>query len=186
MEISFLGAATRKGHYPKSKLPRIAFAGRSNVGKSRLINSLLGSKSVARTSGSPGRTREIHFFEVSRQWVFVDLPGYGFARVSKKVRARWGPMIEEFLKTDERLKLVFLILDARHEPSPLDLSMKGYLEHFAVPYQVVATKMDKLSGNGRQEALVRVRGVMDVGRVVPYSSATGIGKKELWQFIREV
>lgn len=186
METSFLGAATNKQQYPKSGLPAIAFAGRSNVGKSSLINSLVGRRKLARTSSSPGRTRAIHFYRIEDRWVFVDLPGYGYARAPKAVRAQWGPMIEEFLTSDHRLGLCILIVDARHQPATLDLVMRDYLIHYRVPFQVVATKCDKLSANARLQSVARAQQSLRVESVLPYSAATGVGKRELWQIIREV
>lgn len=186
MEVSFLKTATSQAHYPKLDLPRIAFAGRSNVGKSSLINSLLGRKKLARTSSTPGRTQAINFFQVDNHWLFVDLPGYGYAKAPRQVKAAWGPMIEEFLSTDDRLKLTVLIVDSRHEPTKLDRIMKEYLVHYGVPFQVVATKCDKVSANQRHKSRSDIQKMLGVESVVSYSSATGIGKKELWQIIREV
>ncbi|MEE8348347.1 MAG: ribosome biogenesis GTP-binding protein YihA/YsxC [Acidobacteriota bacterium] len=185
MEVQFIKSATHKDDYPKLNLPRIAFAGRSNVGKSSLINSLLGRKRLARTSATPGRTQLINFFNVDTRWVFVDLPGYGFAKVPARIRDLWGPMIEEFLREEENLKLTVMIIDARREPTELDLMMQHWLDEFDVPFQIVATKADKLSANRLQESLKRIeRGFGS--SVVPYSAATGIGKKELWRVLERI
>jgi GTP-binding protein len=186
VEISFLTTATRKEHYPDISLPRIAFAGRSNVGKSSLINSLVGTKKLARISSTPGRTQAINFFSIEGRWVFADLPGYGFAKVSKSIRAKWGPMIEEFLECDEHLRLAILIVDVRHAPTSLDLVMRDYLLIHEIPFQVIATKCDKLSHNKRQKAFKITQQTMGVEDVILYSSVTGFGKKELWHIIREV
>jgi GTP-binding protein len=185
VEVQFIKSATHKDDYPKLQLPRIAFAGRSNVGKSSLINSLLGRKGVARTSSTPGRTQLINFFNVDDRWVFVDLPGYGFAKVPEKIRDRWGPMIEEFLGEEEKLKLTVMIVDARREPTELDLVMKQWLDEFEVPYQIVATKADKLSANRLRGSLNRIEEGFS-SSVVPYSAATGTGKKELWRVIERI
>ncbi|MFQ5930147.1 MAG: ribosome biogenesis GTP-binding protein YihA/YsxC [Acidobacteriota bacterium] len=185
MNVQFIKSATRKHEYPKTTLPKIAFAGRSNVGKSSLINNLVGKKRLARISATPGRTQVINFFNVDSRWIFVDLPGYGFAKVPARIRARWGPMIEEFLKEDESLKLTLMIVDARHEPTQLDLVMKEWLEQYRVPHQVVATKVDKLSSNQLQRSLDRIENIFNRG-VIPYSAATGMGKKELWRILERI
>lgn len=186
MEVEFLRTATRKQDYPRVALPRIAFAGRSNVGKSSLINSLVGRKGLARTSSQPGRTQALNFFNIDNRWLFVDLPGYGFARVPQRIRDRWGPMIEEFLQSDELLRLGVVVIDARHEPSELDVVMVEYLRRFGVRLQVVATKVDKLSSNRRRQALELARRKLSETSIIPYSSATGEGKRQLWRIIREV
>ena len=151
-----------------------------------MINSLVGRKNLARTSSKPGRTQAINFFKINNQWIFVDLPGYGFARVSKSTRARWGLMVEQLLREDKALKLAILIVDARRPATELDLTMRDYLKQFDIPFQVVATKVDKLSFYRRQQSLSNACQAMGAGPVIPYSSATGIGKKELWQIIRKV
>lgn len=186
MEVEFLRTATCRREYPRVALPTIAFAGRSNVGKSSLINSLVGRKGLARISSQPGRTQALNFFKVDGRWLFVDLPGYGFARVPRRVRDRWGPMIEEFLQTEEWLKLGVVIIDSRHEPSQLDVVMVDYLRQCRIPIQVVATKIDKLSSHRRRQALELARRQLNEPSIIPYSSATGDGKKQLWRIIREV
>ena len=185
MEVQFIKSATYKDEYPKLRLPRIAFAGRSNVGKSSLINSLLGKKGLARTSATPGRTQLINFFNVDDRWVFVDLPGYGFAKVPARIRDRWGPMIEEFLREEQGLKLTVMIVDARREPTELDRMMRQWLDEFDVSYQIVATKADKLSSNQLQGSLSRIEKGFS-SSVVPYSAATGIGKKDLWRILERI
>lgn len=185
MVVHFLKSATQKGEYPKLKLPKVAFSGRSNVGKSSLINSLVGKKGLARTSSSPGRTQVINFFNVEDRWIFVDLPGYGFAKAPKSIRVRWGDMVEEFLREDENLKLTVMMVDARREPTDLDLVMQEWLEQFSVPYQVVATKVDKLSSNKLQKSLNQIESVFNCS-VLPYSAATGMGKKELWRILERI
>ncbi len=151
-----------------------------------MINRLIGRKRLAKTSSKPGRTQAINFYDIDGRWVFVDLPGYGYAKVAKQVRAGWAPMIEEFLENHSDLKLAILIVDARHRPSELDRQMKTYLENCGIDYRIVATKSDKLSANQRRRSIDRAREFLGVNTIVPFSAATGRGKKELWHIIREV
>ena len=185
MNVRFLKSAVGMKDYPERGLPRVAFAGRSNVGKSSLINSLVGRKGLARCSSSPGRTQVINFFDVEERWMFVDLPGYGFAKAPAHVRDRWGPMIEEFLTQDEDLKLCIMVVDARHKPKQLDLVMGNWLEECHIPYQVVATKVDKVSSSRVQRSMNRIHETLHCS-VIPYSAATGIGKDKLWQIIERI
>ena len=185
MVVHFLKSATQRGDYPKLTLPKIAFSGRSNVGKSSLINNLVGKKGLARTSSSPGRTQVINFFSVENRWIFVDLPGYGYAKAPKSVRGRWGHMVEEFLREDEDLRLTVMMVDARREPTDLDQVMQEWLEQFSIPYPVVVTKVDKLSSNKLQKSLDQIENVFHC-RVLPYSAATGTGKKELWRILERI
>lgn len=186
LSTQFIKSATQRSQYPKSHLPSVAFVGRSNVGKSSLINCLVGKKNLARTSSTPGRTQVINFFNIDDRWILVDLPGYGFAKVPVSVREKWAGMIEEFLQGSENLKLTVAIVDARHKPSPLDIQMIEWLEHFQVPYQVVATKVDKLSGNQRQKSLKLVRETLKTDDVIPFSALSGQGKKEIWKILEEL
>ncbi len=158
--------------------------GRSNVGKSSLINSLLGVKGLARTSSTPGRTQSINFFLINEEFYFVDLPGYGYAKTSKENRRAWGKLIEKYLAERQQLVLSILIVDARHEPSPLDLQMKSWLQHFGLPYLVVATKVDKLSANEQRRFRQRAQEILDTERVFAYSSLTGEGAGPVWDEIR--
>ncbi len=185
MEVEFLKSATRKDEYPKLPLPKVGFVGGSNVGKSSLINSLVGRKGLARISATPGRTRAINFFRVDHRWIFADLPGYGFAKVSKRIRAGWGPMVEEFLKEDEALKLAVLIVDVRRLPSEMDRVMSKWLEYYSIGCQVVATKADKLSMNQCQRSIQQAKKSLQVSQIVPYSATTGLGRNQLWKIIRE-
>jgi GTP-binding protein len=180
----FIAAATAAGSFPKDKRPEIAFLGRSNVGKSSLINSLLGVKGLARTSSTPGRTQSINFFLINEEFYFVDLPGYGYAKTSKENRGAWGRLIEKYLAEREQLVLSILIVDARHEPSPLDLQMKSWLQHFRLDYLAVSTKIDKLSSNERSNSLRRAQKTLDSELVIPYSSLTREGIAQVWEAIR--
>ena len=185
MEASFLKSAARPEDSPRPELPSIAFAGRSNVGKSSLINSLVGRKKLAKTSNSPGRTRLINFFLVGSRWVFVDLPGFGYAKVSRQERSRWRPLVEGYLKGDRNLKCLLLLVDSRHEPSRLDQMMRQWLEEYRIPHAVVATKADKLSSNQIRKSIKRIQEILKVNIVIPYSAVTGRGRKELWRLIEE-
>ena len=154
------------------------------MGKSSLINSLLGIKGLARTSSTPGRTQSINFFLINDELYFVDLPGYGYAKTSKENRRAWGKLIEKYLAERQQLVLSILIVDARHEPSPLDLQMKSWLQHSGIPYLVVSTKVDKLSSNERRRSRERAEQILETDRVIPYSSLTGEGAKHIWNEIR--
>ena len=180
----FIASAPTIPSIPGETLPEIAFMGRSNVGKSSLINSLLGVKGLARTSNTPGRTQALNFFDINEEMIFVDLPGYGYAKVSKADRQQWGKLIENYLAQRSALVLCILIVDARHEPSPLDLQMKSWLEHFGLSFLVVTTKVDKLSANEQRASLIRARKVLATERIIPYSAVTRAGAKPLWDAIR--
>ncbi len=184
--IDFLGGmASAGGWRPDSTLPEVAFAGRSNVGKSSLINRLVNRKKLARVSNTPGRTREINFFRVNDDFVLVDLPGYGYAKISKETRAAWRPLIEGYLRGSRNLRGIVQLLDARHDPTPDDLQMLEFLADLEVPTIVVATKTDKLPRARvaeRVRELGRVAGVSEE-QVIPFSATTGAGRAELAEAI---
>jgi GTP-binding protein len=184
--VEFLGGMAAGADWrPEAKLPEIAFAGRSNVGKSSLINALLRRKKVARVSNTPGRTREINFFAVNDTFVLADLPGYGYARVSKEQKLAWRPLIEGYLRGSPALKGVVQLLDARRTPSDDDLHMLEFLADVGTPTIIIATKVDKLRGSerpGRIEALARDAGV-DLEQVISFSAVTGEGRDELAEAI---
>ena len=180
---TFVKSATSPEHYPRDGRPEIAFMGRSNVGKSSLINSLLGVKGLARTSSTPGRTQLINFFLINDAFYFVDLPGYGYARVPRDVKKHWGPMVEKYLATRPGLVLSILITDSRHEPTELDLLMKKWLEARGKPFIIVATKADKLSSNQLRASLVRASAIVGSNELVAYSAVTGSGAARLWKEI---
>lgn len=177
-------AATDPSSFPKDPRPQISFIGRSNVGKSSLLNSLLGVKGLARTSSTPGRTQSINFFLINQEFYFVDLPGYGYAKTSKENRRQWGQLIERYLAERPQLVLSILLVDARHEPTPLDLQMKSWFQHYGLPYLVVSTKVDKLSANERQKSRKLACTVLGIDRIIPYSSVTHEGSSQVWEIIR--
>jgi GTP-binding protein len=187
--LEFLGGLAKPGGWrPEGNLPEIAFSGRSNVGKSSLLNRLVRRKSLARVSKTPGKTREINFFEVNRELVLVDLPGYGFARVSKDQRAEWRPLIEGYLKQSEQLRGVVQLLDVRHSPTDDDLQMVDFLAELGVPTMFALTKVDKLTKSAlaqRIEEFVQELG-MTREQLVPFSSVTGQGRDELAEAMVEL
>jgi len=179
----FVKSATSPEHYPRDNRPEIAFMGRSNVGKSSLINSLLGTRGLARTSSTPGRTQLINFFAINDAFYFVDLPGYGYARVPRDVKKLWGPMVEKYLATRADLVLSILITDSRHEPTELDLLMKEWLESRGKPLIIVATKADKLSSNQLRASLSRASAVLNTKEIIAYSAVNRSGAARLWKEI---
>jgi GTP-binding protein len=180
---TFVKSAVSPGQFPADRLPEVAFVGRSNVGKSSLINSLLGSPGLAKTSSTPGRTQLINFFLVNNGFYFVDLPGYGYARVPLEIKRTWGPMVQGYLATRANLVLVVVITDARHEPARLDLQMTEWLQSKGKPFIVVATKSDKLSANKLKASLARLGEAFDGAAVTPYSSVSRLGADRVWREI---
>ncbi len=173
---------------PENTLPEFAFAGKSNVGKSSLINGLMNRKSYARTSSQPGKTQTINFYNINEQLYFVDLPGYGYAKVSMELRAKWGKMIERYLKKSEQLKLIFLLVDIRHEPSENDRDMYDWIVHNGFQPIVIATKLDKINRSqiAKQTKLIRTCLKMPKeGILIPFSAETKQGRDEIWQKIEE-
>jgi GTP-binding protein len=182
----FVKSAFNKRHWTEDSLPEIAFLGRSNVGKSSLLNSLLGRRSLARTSNTPGRTQSINYFKINDRFYFVDLPGYGYAKVSKTMRADWGEMARDYLSLREELVLSIQLIDARHEPTALDCQLNEWLAVNEKPFAVVATKSDKLSANQLKKQLKVIENTLSADRIIPYSSVTGKGKVEVWDAIESV
>jgi GTP-binding protein len=180
----FVKSATSPEHYPRDGRPEIVFMGRSNVGKSSLINSLLGAKGLAKTSSTPGRTQLINFFLINEAFYFVDLPGYGYARVPSEVKREWGPMIEKYLASRSNLVLSIVITDSRHEPSKLDLLMKEWLKQRGRPFVIVATKADKLSSNRLRTNLSRASAMVgQEDSIIAYSAITRSGADRIWKAI---
>ncbi len=171
---------------PANTLPELAFAGRSNVGKSSLINKLLNRKSLARTSSQPGKTRTINFYRINQAFYFVDLPGYGYAKVSKEIKEKWGRMIERYLQTSAQLKNIFLLLDIRHAPTENDRQMYAWIRAQGLEPVLILTKADKIKRNqlAKQQKLIAAALGAGAGTVmIPFSALTGQGTEEIWQYI---
>ncbi|HEY8832427.1 MAG TPA: ribosome biogenesis GTP-binding protein YihA/YsxC [Gemmatimonadaceae bacterium] len=187
--VEFIGGMAEKhGWRPESSLPEVAFAGRSNVGKSSLLNALVRRKSFARVSRTPGRTREINFFRVNNSYVLVDLPGYGYARISKTRKAEWRPMIESYLRRTTQLRGIVLLLDIRREPSEDDRAMLDFLAELGVPTIVALTKADKLNKAGAREKVADVSRTLalEPDQVIQFSVQTGEGRVELLEAITQL
>ena len=171
---------------PNTGMPEVAFAGKSNVGKSSLINGLMNRKSLARTSGQPGKTQTINFYKVNREMYLVDLPGYGYARVSQSEKEKWGKMIERYLHTSRNLKAVFLLIDIRHAPSANDCQMYEWILQNGVRPIIIATKLDKLKRSQVQKNLKILREGLRLEKdvtVIPFSAETKQGREEIWELI---
>lgn len=181
--------AVKRNQYPDQSLKEVAFAGRSNVGKSSLLNLLTGRKKLARVSGSPGKTRTINFYIINDEFRIVDLPGYGYAKVSKSVSAGWGDMMENYLENRPNLLKVIQLVDIRHAPSKQDAEMYNYLRHFGLDGIVVATKADKISRNQMAKQLKLIRqtlGLTSEDKVIPVSALKRTGHEELLDVIEEL
>ena len=180
--------AVRQNQYPDASLDGIAFVGRSNVGKSSLLNLLTNRKSLARVSGNPGKTRTINFYLINDAFRFVDLPGYGYAKVSKSITADWDRMMDDFFKQRKNLKRVVQLVDIRHEPSKLDVQMYEYLRSYGLDGLVCATKADKISGNQKQKNISIIRKSLSLGKedkIVPVSALKKTGHDVLLDYIAE-
>jgi GTP-binding protein len=181
-DATFTCSAATPEQYPPAGLPEVAFAGRSNVGKSSLINKLLNRRKLVRTSKTPGCTQLLNFFEVNGRWRFVDLPGYGYAKAPADVRRRWRPMVEAYLAGRRTLRGLVLLLDVRRLPSPEDLTFWSWLRERAVPVVAVVTKVDKLSRNDRARQLGTIAAHLACApeSLIRFSAASGEGRDELW------
>lgn len=186
----FFRSVARWEDLPNDGLPEVAFAGRSNVGKSSLLNALVRAPGLARTSSTPGKTRQLNFYRINEQLYFVDLPGYGFARTAKAERRLWGQRITRYLQERPTLALVVHLIDSRHPPTPLDEAMMDFMRGQQVPYLIALTKADKVSGNRRTQAVREVEQKLQARRMeVPVlltSAHTGWGLRELWRWIEQV
>ena len=186
ISAEFLTGAVSGKQYPDSVYPELAFVGRSNVGKSSLINSLLNRKKLVKTSQTPGKTQEINFFKINNDFIFADLPGYGFAKVPRPVQKRWKKMIEDYLLRRKTLLAVIFIIDLRRDPSPLDLDLQQWLDASGVKYLLVGTKMDKLSQSEIKKQMNKLNVAYFNGgesRLLAYSSKNSRGRRELWSRI---
>lgn len=171
---------------PDNQMPEIAFAGKSNVGKSSLINGLLNRKSLARTSSAPGKTQTINFYNVNKELYFVDLPGYGYAKVSKEMQEKWGVMIEKYLRTSKQLKAVLLLIDIRHEPSANDRNMYEWINYNGYKPIIIATKLDKINRSQIQKHIKMLKTGLNVlpdTTVIPFSATTKQGRDEILELI---
>ncbi|MBP2000420.1 GTP-binding protein [Paenibacillus shirakamiensis] len=183
---NFIISAVRPEQFPEDGLPEIGLAGRSNVGKSSLINRMINRKNLARTSSTPGKTQHLNYYRINEDLYFVDFPGYGYAKVSKTQRQVWGKMIEQYLMNREQLRLLLLIIDLRHPPSKDDELMYDWLKHYDLPVCVVATKADKIPRSRWQKHLKIIKDalVLRAGdELIMFSSEVGTGKEELWNVI---
>lgn len=181
--------AIKPDQYPCDGLPEIAFAGRSNVGKSSLFNTLVNRKKLARVSQSPGKTRTINFYVINDRFRIVDLPGYGYAKVSKSVSQQWGPMIEKYLASRSELVKVVQLVDSRHEPSKQDVQMYEWLKYYGMDGIVVATKSDKISRNELAKNIALIRKTLKMApedKVIAVSSLKKTGYEELWEILEEL
>ena len=182
----FIKSAVWPPQYPPAIMPEIAFVGRSNVGKSSLMNTLVGRKNLAKTSNTPGRTQLINFFTVNETISFVDLPGYGFAKVPRSVKKDWGDMMEAYLRERQSLCLVIFILDIRRDPNADDLSLRDWLDHYRIPYLYILTKSDKLSNNqaiARKRAIEKMLRISSEKKTILFSAKTQKGKVDILAFL---
>ena len=185
-KVEFELAAGRKDQLPRGELPEIVFSGKSNVGKSSLINVLMNRKSLARTSAQPGKTQTINFYNINDEMYLVDLPGYGYAKVSEREKARWGKMIEGYLHGSEQLRAVFLLIDIRHAPSANDRLMYHWVTDQGYHPIIIATKLDKIKRSQIQKHLKMLREGLELvpgTKIIPFSSVTKQGREEIWELI---
>jgi GTP-binding protein len=183
----FIMSVVQPGQFPPEELPEFAFLGRSNVGKSRLLNSLVEEKGLARVSQTPGRTQAINFFRVGERYQFVDLPGYGYAKVPRETTRSWKTLIDSYLEVRQCLALCFLLLDARRGWMDMDLELREWLAHRGRPCLVIGTKWDKLKTHKeRHSGLARLREHAGEFEPVPFSAVTGLGVREIWQTISKI
>lgn len=187
-DVQFITSGTTEAHYPKDNLPEILISGRSNVGKSSFINSVLNRKNIAHVSGNPGKTQTLNFYMINNEFYFVDVPGYGYARVSKKERELFGAMIEEYLLNRKQLKIVILLVDFRHKPSEDDVLMYNYLSSYDIPCIVIGTKVDKVPKTRRHknEKLILDTLNMDKDMFLPYSSVSKLNLDVVHELLEQI
>lgn len=187
-KAEILTSGVSNEHYPNDRLPEIALAGRSNVGKSSFINRMVQRKNLVRTSGKPGKTRTLNFYKINEAFYFVDVPGYGYAQVSHKEREKWGKMMEEYFQTRDTLQIVVLITDIRHQPTKDDLQMYDYLKYLNIPVLIIATKLDKVAKNKQKSYLNRTKECFNLDErdhIIPFSAETGAGKDAAWTVLKK-
>ncbi|HWQ70914.1 MAG TPA: ribosome biogenesis GTP-binding protein YihA/YsxC [Desulfitobacteriaceae bacterium] len=188
-KAEYVASAVNPAQYPVDNIPEIAIAGRSNVGKSSLINRFLGRRNLARTGGTPGKTQTLNFYRINEEWFFVDLPGYGYAKVAKEIKARWGKMMADYLGRRKNLLAVIQIVDIRHEPSLEDREMQSWLRQKGIPTLIVATKVDKVSRSKwpiNLKIIAQGLNIDDWQLILPFSAETGTGKEELHEAVAQI
>lgn len=184
--IELIISTVQEAQYPETNLSEVALSGRSNVGKSTFINSMIGRKNMARTSQQPGKTQTLNFFNIDEQLIFVDVPGYGYAKVSKAQREKFGKMIEEYLTQRENLRLVIQLVDLRHNPTEDDVLMYNYLKHFDIPTLVICTKEDKIAKGKVQKHLKNIKDKLELepeDSIISYSSIKNNKQHQIWDLI---
>ncbi|ANZ95928.1 MULTISPECIES: ribosome biogenesis GTP-binding protein YihA/YsxC [Brochothrix] len=187
-QVELLISAVRPDQYPKALLPEFALAGRSNVGKSSFINRMLQRKAMARISSKPGKTQTLNFYEVEKKLIFVDVPGYGYAKISKSERAKWGVMMETYMTDRAPLRAVIQIVDMRHKPSNDDVTMYEFLKHHGIRVIIIATKADKIPKGRWQKSIKEIKETLGFDpddNIVMFSSETGLGKDQAWKIIEK-
>ena len=185
VDVKFYKSVYKVSDLPKEQVPEIAFSGRSNVGKSSLLNTLINRKGIAKTSSTPGRTQSINFIDINNSLYFVDLPGYGYARVPDSVKKDWRQLIEGYLEKRENLKLVILIIDSRRDPREDEAQFADWLKLNGISYAVVITKIDKLKKGKRLKSYSAWQKFLGVENVLPFSAVTGEGKGGIWSIIEQ-
>ena len=187
--VEFITSAVRRSQYPEEKLPEFLLVGRSNVGKSSFLNTLINRKNLARTSSIPGKTQTINFYLINDNFYLVDVPGYGFARVSQKLNNKFGLMIEDYLKERDNLKMVYMLVDFRHKPTEDDLLMYNYLKYYNIPVTIIATKSDKVSKNNYEKNTKIIKETLKINpddNIILFSSQTKVGKQEVHNQIEKL
>lgn len=187
--VDFVTSAVRRSQYPDDKKYEFLLVGRSNVGKSSFINTLVNRKNIARTSSIPGKTQTLNFYLINEEFYLVDVPGYGFAKVSKSLKNKFGMIIEDYLKMRDNLKLVFMLVDFRHKPTEDDVLMYNYLKYYNIPVTIIATKSDKVSRNSyekNKKIIIDTLNMIDSDDIILFSAVNKIGKKEVYNKIEEI
>lgn len=187
-KAEIITSAVLPSQYPKGYFPEVALAGRSNVGKSSFINRILNRRNLVRTSSKPGKTRTLNFYNINDTFHFVDVPGYGYAKVSKKERNKWGEMMEAYFETREQLAVVVLIVDSRHRPTEEDIQMYEYITYLQIPLIIIATKIDKLKKSKQHKHIKEIESTLNVHPdipIIPFSAETGMNKDKVWKQLKQ-